>query len=158
MGRRYGSTPHDAGEPGGTGAQVIKVMVALQGKLYSEGIRSLLGFAGGMEVAAVADEGEELRLAQKITPDVVLTDTKTLIAAFPEGAPQGTRLIVIASEGEDLADHILNGTISGAIRDSSGPLTLETAIKAVSMGVVWMEGAWPKRQKGNARGYDPLLA
>lgn len=127
---------------------MIKIMIALQGRLYSEGIRSLLNCAGGMEVVAIADDCDDrCRLAQRVRPEVVLTDTKTLLSAFPNGAPNGAKMIVIGTEGEDLADHILNGTINGALRDSSGPLTLETAIKAVSMGVVWMEGAWPKRRK-----------
>lgn len=141
---------------------MIKVMIALQGRLYSEGLRSLLrGVSGGIEVAALADDGDDLYLyAQMAGQHVILTDTRTLASAFPDGAPQGSRIIVIGSEGEDLADYILEGTISGALHDSSGPLTLETAIKAVSMGVVWMEGAWPKRRKESAHipGNGPLHA
>lgn len=141
---------------------MIKVMIALQGKLYSEGIRSLLrGVSGGIEVAALAEEGDDhYTRAQMLGPQVILTDTKTLVSNFPDGAPQGSRIIVIGSEGEDLADFILDGTISGALHDSSGPLTLESAIKAVSMGVVWMEGAWPKRRKDRANVSDdgPLHA
>lgn len=126
---------------------MIKVMIALQGRLYSEGIRSLLSDAGGMEVAAIVDDDDDCRLvAQSVKPDIVLTDNKTLLSAFPNGALNGAKIIVIGSGDEDLADHILNGVINGALRDSSGPLTLETAIKAVSMGVVWMEGAWPTRK------------
>lgn len=138
---------------------MIKVMIALQGRLYSEGIRSLLGSSsGGMETAVVAEEGDDhFRLAQRLGTNIILTDTRTLQAAFPDGAPQGARIIVIGSDGEDMADLILNGTVSGALHDSSGPLTLETAIKAVSMGVVWMEGAWPKRRKDRPgfSGHDP---
>lgn len=128
---------------------MIKTMIALQGRLYSEGIRSLLGrAAGGIEVAAIAEDGEDqYRHAERLCPHVILTDMKTLQSAFPDGAPHGARIIVVGSEGDELADLILNGSISGALHDSSGPLTLETAIKAVSMGVVWMEGAWPKRRK-----------
>lgn len=143
---------------------MIKVMIALQGRLYSEGMRSLLkSSSGGIEVAALADdEDDHYRRAQTLRPHVIITDMKTLACAFPEGAPHGARIIAIGSEGEELADLILNGTISGALHDSSGPLTLETAIKAVSMGVVWMEGAWPKRRKdGPARagqGPGPLRA
>ena len=129
---------------------MIKVMIALQGRLYSEGLKSLIeNAAGGVEVAAGAADGGDhpYVLAERLRPQVIITDTKTLSAAFPIGAPDGSRLIVIGSDGEDLADLILNGTVCGALHDSSGPLTLETAIKAVSMGVVWMEGAWPKRRK-----------
>lgn len=128
---------------------MIKVMIALQGRLYSEGLRSLIETtAGGMEVAGVIDEGDcPYTLAERLRPEVILTDTKTISDAFIDGAPDGSRLIVIGSEGEDLADLILDGTVCGAIHDSTGPRTLETAIRAVSMGVVWMEGAWPKRRK-----------
>lgn len=137
-------------------ATMIKVMVALQGRLYSEGLRSLIETcAGGMEVAAVTGEGDNpYRLAERLRPGVILSDAKTVSAAFPGGAPKGSRLIVIGSEGEDLADLILNGTVDGALHDSSGFLTLETAVKAVSMGVVWMEGAWPKRRKRVAGSQD----
>jgi len=128
---------------------MIKVMIALQERLYSEGLKSLIeSMAGGMEVAGVANGGEQAHdLAERLRPQVILTDTKTISDAFPIGAPDGSRLIVIGSDGEDLADLILEGTVCGALHDSSGPLTLETAIKAVSMGVVWIEGAWPKRGK-----------
>lgn len=128
---------------------MINVMIALQGRLYSEGLKSLIEYmAGGMKVAGVADDMESpYELAERLKPEVILTDKKTLSASFPEGAPQGSKLIVIGSEGEDLADSILDGTVCGALHDSSGLLTLETAIKAVSMGVIWMEGAWPKKRK-----------
>jgi DNA-binding NarL/FixJ family response regulator len=128
---------------------MIKVMIALQGRLYSEGLKSLIeNLAGGVEVAGVVDDDEcPYELAERLRPQVILTDTKTISEKFMDGAPDGSRLIVIGSDGEDLADLILNGTVCGALHDSSGPLTLETAIKAVSMGVVWMEGAWPKRRK-----------
>lgn len=128
---------------------MIKVMIALKGRLYSEGLKSLIeNAAGGMEVAGMADEGEPpYILAERLRPQVILTDTKTLSAGFLAGAPVGSRLIVIGSDGEDLADLILDGTVCGAVQDSSGPLTLETAVKAVSMGVVWIEGAWLKKSK-----------
>lgn len=127
---------------------MIKIMIALRERLYSEGLKSLIeSVAGGMEVAGVAHDGEcPYELAERLRPQVILTDTKTISDAFLDGAPDGSRLIVIGSEGEDLADLILNGTVCGALQDSSGPLTLETAIRAVSMGVVWMEGTWPKKE------------
>lgn len=135
---------------------MIKVMIALHGKLYSEGLKSLIeSLAGGMEVAGVFEDEDGERayeLAERLRPQVILTDMKTLSASFPIGAPEGSSLIIIGADGEDLADLILNGTVCGALNDSSGPLTLETAIKAVSMGVVWIEGAWPKRRnEGNER-------
>lgn len=127
---------------------MIKVMITLQGRLYSEGLKSLIEkFAGGMEVVGVAEDSEHpYALAERLRPEVILTDKKTLCASFPQGAPQGSKLMVIGSEGEDLADSILDGTVCGALHDSSGILTLETAIRAVSMGVILMEGAWPKRR------------
>ncbi len=137
---------------------MVKVMVALQGRLYSEGLRSLIeSCAGGMEVAGVAcDEDDAYALAERLRPRVILSDARTVLKAFPGGAPEGSKLIVIGSEGEELGDLILNGTVDGALHDSSGFLTLETAVKAVSMGVVWMEGAWPKRRKKIAvQGLDP---
>lgn len=128
---------------------MIKVMVALQGRLYSEGLRSLIETcAVRMEVAGVAGEDDNpYALAERLRPGVILSDAKTVSDAFPGGAPKGSRLIVIGSDGEDLADLILSGTVDGALHDNSGFLTLETAVKAVSMGVVWMEGAWPRRRK-----------
>jgi len=127
---------------------MIKVMIALQGRLYSEGLKSLIeNAAGGVEVAGVAEDDEHpYALAERLRPEVILTDTKTLSAAFPIGAPDGSKLIVIGSDGEDLAGLVMNGTVCGALHDSSGSLTLETAIRAVSMGVVWFEGARAKRE------------
>ena len=128
---------------------MIKVMIALQGRLYSEGLKSLIeNAAGGVDVAAGAADGSDhpYVLAERLRPQVIITDTKTLSAAFPIGAPDGSRLIVIGSDGEDLAGLVLNGTVCGALHDSSGSLTLETAIRAVSMGVVWFEGARAKRE------------
>ena len=128
---------------------MISVMIALHGRLYAEGLRSLIeSSTGGMEVAGVACDGDHpYGLAERLRPEVILADTKTIMAAFPDGAPEGSKLIVIGSEGEDLADLILNGTVCGALHYSSAPPTLEMAVKAVSMGVVWMEGAWPNRRK-----------
>ena len=128
---------------------MISVMIALHGRLYAEGRRSLIeSSTGGMEVAGVACDGDHpYGLAERLRPEVILADSKTIMAAFPDGAPEGSKLIVIGSEGEDLADLILNGIVCGALHYSSGPPTLEMAVKAVSMGVVWMEGAWPNRRK-----------
>jgi DNA-binding NarL/FixJ family response regulator len=128
---------------------MIRIMIALQGRLYSEGLKSLINGAGsGLEVAGVADESDHpYQVAERLRPEVILTDTKTISAAFKDGAPDGAKLIVIGSDGEDLADLILDGIVCGALHDSSAPRTLETAVKAVSMGVVWMEGAWPKKRK-----------
>jgi hypothetical protein len=94
---------------------MIRIMIALQGRLYSEGLKSLInGTGGGLEVAGMAEENEHpYKAAKRLRPEVILTDTKTISAAFRDGAPDGAKLIVIGSEGEDLADLILDGVVCG---------------------------------------------
>lgn len=123
---------------------MIKVLVALQGRLSCEAIRSLLeSMAGGMEVEALQDRDGPGLAAKGSSAGVILTDMKTVARSFSDGPPEGSRIIVICGEGEDPDELVLSGAVSGVVKESAGPLDLETAIKAVSMGVVWAECAMP---------------
>lgn len=129
---------------GGKGLTMIRVMVSMEGRLFSEGVANLLDSAGGVEVAWVTGgEKDTVEKARAVKPDVILTDLKTFRRSFEGGCPEGARILLVAPSGEAVHPAFFGSPVSGSIPDSSCELMLQTAIKAVAQGVLWTDGALP---------------
>ena len=68
-------SPHIDENKGGRGHMKIKILLADDHKIIREGLRALIERQSDMEVAAEAEDGlETVKLARKLSPDIVIMD------------------------------------------------------------------------------------
>ncbi len=130
-------------------AQSIRVMLADDHTLVREGIRERLDQLPDIEVVGEAADGREaLRLAQHLTPDVLLLDMQMPGLTGPEIAQRlrdaGSDIRVLALSAYDDTDYIAELLACGA----SGYLTKEEALSTIVeavRGVARGEEGWLSR-------------
>jgi DNA-binding NarL/FixJ family response regulator len=122
----------------------IRVLLADDHSVVRQGLRMFLGLDPELEVVGEARNGAEaVRLAQELTPDVVLMDilmpemdgleaTRRIRAALPD-----TEVIALTSvlENEKIFDAIRSGAIGYLLKDTESE-ELRRAIKAAAAGQV----------------------
>ena len=131
---------------------VIRVMVADDHNLVRAGLRALLQSLEGVQVVAEASDGREaLSLAATHQPDVVLMDismpelngleaTAQIASDFPT-----TRVIVLSMHtNEEYVLRALRAGAAGYLIKDSGMAELETAVRAVARGDVYLSPAVSK--------------
>ena len=120
----------------------IKVMIADDQVILSEGIRSVLASSDELEVIAVAHDGQEaLDLMEKEVPDVVLLDIRMPrmngVVATGEIKMRYPSVKVLVLTTFDDSDYILSALNNGAcgylLKDISAPALIE-AIKNAYAG------------------------
>lgn len=120
----------------------IKVMIADDQVILSEGIRSVLASSSELEVIAVAHDGQEaLELMEKQQPDVVLLDIRMPrmngVVATGEIKKRYPAVKVLVLTTFDDSDYILSALNNGAcgylLKDISAPALVE-AIKNAYAG------------------------
>lgn len=120
----------------------IKVMIADDQVILSEGIRSVLASSSELEVIAVAHDGQEaLELMEKQLPDVVLLDIRMPrmngVVATGEIKKRYPAVKVLVLTTFDDSDYILSALNNGAcgylLKDISAPALVE-AIKNAYAG------------------------
>ncbi len=120
----------------------IKVMIADDQVILSEGIRSVLASSSELEVIAVAHDGQEaLELMEKQLPDVVLLDIRMPrmngVVATGEIKKRYPSVKVLVLTTFDDSDYILSALNNGAcgylLKDISAPALIE-AIKNAYAG------------------------
>ena len=120
----------------------IKVMIADDQVILSEGIRSVLASSSELEVIAVAHDGQEaLELMEKQQPDVVLLDIRMPrmngVVATGEIKKRYPAVKVLVLTTFDDSDYILSALNNGAcgylLKDISAPALIE-AIKNAYAG------------------------
>ena len=120
----------------------IKVMIADDQVILSEGIRSVLASSSELEVIAVAHDGQEaLELMEKQLPDVVLLDIRMPrmngVVATGEIKKRYPAVKVLVLTTFDDSDYILSALNNGAcgylLKDISAPALIE-AIKNAYAG------------------------
>ena len=120
----------------------IRVLIADDHAVVREGVRHVLGGEHGFSVVGEAANGDEaVRLAESLTPDVVVLDlsmpgTSGLDAArrIRAGTP-GSRILVLSIH--DHAEYVQQSARAGAqgyLRKDSSPAQLRDAIRAVHSG------------------------
>jgi DNA-binding NarL/FixJ family response regulator len=131
---------------------VIRVMVADDHNLVRAGLRALLQSLEGVQVVAEASDGRAaLSLAATHQPDVVLMDismpelngleaTAQIASDFPT-----TRVIVLSMHtNEEYVLRALRAGAAGYLIKDSGMAELETAVRAVARGEVYLSPAVSK--------------
>jgi DNA-binding NarL/FixJ family response regulator len=125
-------------------AAMIRVVLADDQALVRAGFRSLLDAQADIEVVAEAGDGDEaVRLAQELTPDVVLMDIRMpgvdgLAATRRIASDQrlaGVRIVILTTFGLD--DYVFEAIRSGAsgflVKDTE-PGELIQAVRVVAAG------------------------
>ena len=120
----------------------IRVLIADDHAVVREGVRHVLGAEHGFEVVGEAANGDEaIRLAESLTPDVVVLDLSMpgmsgleAASAIRKRAP-GTRVLVLSIH--DHAEYVQQSELAGAqgyLKKDSTPAQLRDAIRAVHAG------------------------
>ena len=131
----------------------IKVMIADDQVILSEGIRSVLASSSELEVIAVAHDGQEaLELMEQQLPDVVLLDIRMPrmngVVATGEIKKRYPAVKVLVLTTFDDSDYILSALNNGAcgylLKDISAPALIE-AIKNAYAGDTILPPRSPKR-------------
>lgn len=120
----------------------IRVLIVDDHAIVREGLRGLIAFEPGMEVAGEAVDGvEAVQMARSLHPDVILLDLmmprKNGLEAIVEIKAENpkARILVLTSFAEDdlVFPAIKSGALGYLLKDSS-PLELLQAIREVNRG------------------------
>ena len=120
----------------------IRVMIADDHRLFSEGMRQLINTELDMECIASAKDGEEaIKMASNINPDVVLLDIampkKNGIEAAKEISkisPNIAILVLTAYKNDQYVVSSIDAGVSGYLLKDSDPTDLLNAIRLVYSG------------------------
>jgi DNA-binding NarL/FixJ family response regulator len=125
---------------------VIKVILADDHHLVRQGIRSLLEDIPGIEIVAEAENGEEaVRLVQRLTPDVLVTDINMPRLNGIQAAEKirelklSTRVVILSIHAtESLVRQSLRSGVKGYVLKSSVKDELFLAIQAAYRGATFL--------------------
>ncbi|MDD5510411.1 MAG: response regulator transcription factor [Dehalococcoidales bacterium] len=120
----------------------IKVMIADDHRLFSEGLRQLINTEPDLECIAVARDGEEaVEMAQSFNPDVLLLDIsmprKNGIEAAKEiskMSPNIAILILTAYKNDQYVFSSIDSGVSGYLLKDSDPADLLNSIRLLYSG------------------------
>ena len=135
--------PEGSGEPG-TGAPVIRVLLADDQGLVRAGFRALLDDAGDIEVVGEAGDGAAaVDLARSTRPDVVLMDIRMPVLDGLEATRRivadellaGVRVLVLTTfELDEYVFEALAAGASGFLLKNTDPMELLRAVRVVAEG------------------------
>jgi DNA-binding NarL/FixJ family response regulator len=120
----------------------IRVLLADDHTMVRAGFRSLIEGMQGFEVVAEAADGREaLELAERLRPDVVLSDIAMpelggleLTSRLAEAVPEARVLILSMHRDPGYVRQAVRSGARGYLLKSSGPEELEQALLAVARG------------------------
>lgn len=126
----------------------IRLVLAGGESLLWNGVRSLLGTVGDLDVVAEARDGQDaLRSVARLRPDVVVVDSGLpgidgiSLAAALDGA-DGTgapRVVVLADRAGDWeVSRAVDAGVSGFVTAANGTTALVTAVRSVAGGGAWL--------------------
>lgn len=117
---------------------MIKVMVALSNMLCSEGVKRVLELSGGISVAGIACQRNDLTaFALRLRPDVVIVDCNMLNLHFGAASVEGLKMVLLSSGEDGIAQAFQDKRVKGVIPEDSTPIMLESAIKSAARGLSW---------------------
>jgi DNA-binding NarL/FixJ family response regulator len=128
---------------------MIRVLVADDQAIVRDGLVTVLGLSGEVEVVGQAADGEEVvRLASALAPDVVLMDLRMPVQGGAEATARivadrpGTRVLVLTTYADD--DSIAGALRAGAIgylTKDAGRRELLAAVRAAAEGQAVFDAA-----------------
>jgi len=136
------SHPDRLTDAGGSGSEVIRVLIADDQALFRRGLYVVLGTEENIEVVAEAENGEEaIAKAQELAPDVVLMDVRMPRVNGIDAARQismdvpSTKILMltVSDEEDDLYEAIKAGANGYLLKEISVEEVAE-AIRAVVQG------------------------
>ncbi len=140
----------------------VRVLVAEDQRLVREGIVTMLGAGGGIEVVAQAEDGQQaVAAARRTRPDVALVDIRMPVMDGIEAtrritAELPTRVLVLTTFGLD--EHVFASLSAGAsgflLKDVRAEELLE-AVVAVARGEGRLDPAVTAAVVGQFRGRTP---
>ena len=137
----------DRADGSGMGGDMIRVVIADDQRVTRDGLALLVGLNEGMEVVALAGNGEEaVAAALEHRPDVVLMDLSMPVmdgiaatAALAEQLP-GTPVLVLSTYADDASIFpALRAGAKGYLTKDVGSERIEDGIRAVHAGQTWMD-------------------
>ncbi|GAB2732188.1 response regulator transcription factor [Kitasatospora kifunensis] len=142
---------------------MIRLVIADDQRVTREGLALLIGLNEGMEVVALATNGEEaVALALEHRPDVVLMDLSMPVldgiaatAALAEQLP-GTPVLVLTTYADDASIFpALRAGAKGYLTKDAGSDRIEEGIRAVHAGQTFMDPVVQQRLVAAAVGGTP---
>jgi DNA-binding NarL/FixJ family response regulator len=127
----------------------IRVLVADDHELFRAGVRKLLQSFEGMDVVGEAADGHEaIRLSATHRPDVLLMDigmpglngVEAVVRLTREG-PRPRVIILSMHTGEEYVLRAVRAGAAGYILKDAKPAELETAVRAVARGEIYLSPA-----------------
>ncbi|MDH6111283.1 DNA-binding NarL/FixJ family response regulator [Kitasatospora sp. MAP12-15] len=137
----------DVADTRGKSGQMIRVVIADDQRVTRDGLALLVGLNEGMQVVALAGNGEEAVAAALLhRPDVVLMDLSMPVmdgiaatAALAEQLP-GTPVLVLSTYADDASIFpALRAGAKGYLTKDVGSERIEAGIRAVHAGQTWMD-------------------
>lgn len=128
-------------------ADLIRVVIADDHRLFQEGLRLLLGREKGIHVVGEAVHGlQTIEVISKIQPDVVLLDITmpgmdgiNVIGPIKQKSPATKVLILTATRDEALIFKAVTAGAKGYLSKAASVSDLLKAIQAVQRGELWIE-------------------
>jgi len=149
----------------------MKVLVVDDHQLVRAGFMLLISRMAGMQVVGEANDGREaMRLAQELQPDIVLMDITMRGLNGLEAAERirtilpKTKVVMLSMHAnEEFVAKALRAGASAYLLKEAAPTELEIALKAVSMGQLYLSPAISRQVvdrylSGEAAGVEVLTA
>jgi DNA-binding NarL/FixJ family response regulator len=124
----------------------IKLAIGCHSYLFGEGLKKLFEDDNEIDVIGIFDEGNDLEKIVKLRPDVILADF-SISHSLPDDVPSENRekILLIGDRStwntigdKQVVDLVSRGVV-GMLPPSADSGLLKKAIKAVSLGELWID-------------------
>lgn len=137
---------------GGSGTELIRVVLADDHTLLRAGLRALIQQIPGVEVVGEASDGREaLAIVRERRPDILISDIAMPQLSGLEITPRviqecaPTKVIILSMHSsEEYVCQALRAGASGYLLKDSGTVELEIALRAVARGETYLSPAVSK--------------
>lgn len=143
----------------------IRVLLADDHRMVREGLKMLVNSQADMEVVGEAGDGREaVRLAQELSPDVVLMDVTmpemnglNATRQLTQASPLMKVLALTRHSEEAYLQELIRAGASGYVLKQSAPSELLQAVRAVASGGKYLDPAIAGKVMNSFAGTQPKL-